>query len=51
MMAGAGHLLSPPKAQETGFPGSCDGRRRSSIKTPKSGRNEGFPGSCDSVNS
>ena len=24
MMAGAGHLLRPPKAQGTGFPGSCD---------------------------
>ena len=24
MMAGAGHLLRPQKAQETGFPGSCD---------------------------
>ena len=23
-MAGAGHLLRPPKAQGTGFPGSCD---------------------------
>ena len=24
MMAGAGHLLRPQKAQETGFLGSCD---------------------------